>query len=283
MGGGTNHGADDEQTVLRRESLISTVADLRSRGLASPLRSLLTSGDWYLVGSRSTGHDDEMSDWDTILLTASDEPASPGGLEVPDQATVDEAFGVVRPVLGGRPDLGFHIAWRSVGAVDLDVIGPAAADVRAEDLSTWAHELRNAKLLNRGSGAGEHYRSEIASRFDAAAPRLAREAYAAYRLARNQAVSALAREDLPVQLLLNGQCVAAAARTWFLAGGLPAPGLKWLLPELNAAPDGAELADLLRAVLEVDAPKQAERWFEAHLIIWETLDHHIRRHGMSTD
>ena len=263
--------------------MITTVADLRSRGLTSPLRSLLTSGDWYLVGSRSTGHDDDLSDWDTIVLTGSAGPESPGAREAPDQATVDEAFGVVRPMPDGRPDLGFHIAWRSAGAVDLEVLGPAAADRRAEDLSAWAYELGHAKLLNRGSGAGEHYRSEIASRFDAAAAALARQAYVTYRRARNQAVSALAREDVPVQLLLNGQCAVAAARTWFLAAGSPAPGLKWILPELDATPGGAELAALLRAVLQVDTPKRAESWFDTHLLIWELLDRHISHHGMSTD
>lgn len=76
--------------------MISTAAELRSRGLASPLRTLLTSGDWYLVGSRSTGHDDALSDWDTILLTGSDAP-TPGMVESADQAMVDDAFGVVAP------------------------------------------------------------------------------------------------------------------------------------------------------------------------------------------
>jgi hypothetical protein len=263
--------------------VITSVEDLRSRGLASPLRSLLTSGDWYLVGSRSTGHDDDLSDWDTILLTGPDASTLPAQIEVPDQATIDEAFGVVRPELEGRPDLGFHIAWRSAGAVDLDVISPAAADERAEDLSSWAYELRHAILLNRGSGAGEQYRAEVSSRFDEAAPLLARESYAAYRLARNQAVSALARDDVAVRLLLNGQCAAAAARTWFLAAGLPAPSAKWVLHELAATRGGDEFAILLRAILQMDAAPRAERWFDVHLTIWELLDRHVRQYGMRTD
>ncbi|MEU1971236.1 hypothetical protein ABZ477_06260 [Microbacterium sp. NPDC019599] len=259
--------------------MVKTVAELRGTGLSSPLGPLLVSGDWYLVGSRATGHDDELSDWDTILLTVVAEPTS----ESPDQATVDAAFGVVRPALDGRPDLAFHIAWRSVGAVDLEVMGADAVHRRAEDLSTWAHELRTAVLLHRGSGVGERYRTEIAARFEQEGPRLAREAYRAYRLARNQAVSALARPDVAVQLLLNGQTAAAAARTWFLAAGLPAPGQKWLLPELDDAPAAAELAEQLRAILQAETPNRAERWFDAHLRIWELLDGHAEQHGIATD
>lgn len=96
-------------------------------------------------------------------------------------------------------------------------------------------------------------------------------------------MSALAREDVSVQLLLNGQCVAAAARTWFLAAGLPVPGLKWLLSELHTASGGGKFAEVLRVLLGVDTPKRAESWFDAHLVIWEMLDRHVDGHGISTD
>lgn len=255
--------------------MIGSVDDLSQLALRSALRPLLVSGDWYLVGSRSTGDADALSDWDTIVITDVADTVAP------EQSLLDAVFGVHRPVLDVRPTLDFHIAWRLVAAVDLDVITPATAARRAQDLSTWTYELTHAQLLHRGTGAGETYRAALTVRFADECPRLAEEAYASYRLARNQAVSALARPDVAVQMMLAGQCAVAAARTWFLAAGQPAPGPKWLLPTLDRSPGGSHLAELLRMVLQVDASGSADRRFDAHLAVWDVLNRHVDQCGLT--
>ena len=257
--------------------MIGSAADLCQRGLRSKLRRLLLDGDWYLVGSRSTGDADALSDWDSILITDAVDA------EAPEQSLLDEVFDVHRPVLDGQPTLDFHIAWRSVTAVDLDIITPATAAQRAEDMSTWAYELSHAQLLHRGTGAGETYRAALTGRFADECPTLAQQAYASYRLTRNQAVSALARPDAAVQTMLAGQCAVAAARTWFLAAGQPAPGPKWLLPTLDRSPGGSHLADLLRIVLHSDQPGRADDRFDTHLAIWDALDRRVDQLGPATN
>lgn len=257
--------------------VISSAADLCEIGLHSELRPLLLSGDWYLVGSRSTGDADALSDWDSILITDTEDA------ETPSQSVLDAVFGISRPALHGRPNLDFHVAWRSVAAVDLEVVTPDLASRRAEDLSTWAYELTHAQLLHRGTGTGEDYRGAITDRFVAACPTLAQQAYDSYRLARNQAVSALARQDAAVQVMLGGQCAVAAARAWFLAAGQPAPGPKWLLPTLDRSPGGSHLADLLRTVLGSKPPGTTQDRFDALLAVWDVLDRHVDQVGLATN
>lgn len=256
--------------------MIRSTADLRAMGLRSELRPLLLTGDWYLVGSRSTGDADALSDWDSILITDAIDAVTPG------QSLLDAVFDVHRPVPDGRPTLDFHTVWRSVAAVDLDVVTPVTAAQRAEDLSTWAYELTHAEVLHRGTGAGETYRAALTTRFAAECSTLAQEAYSSYRLARNQAVSALARPDVAIQTMLAGQCAVAAARTWLLAAGQPAPGTKWLLPTLDRTPGGSHLAELLRMVLQFDRPGGADDRFDAHLDLWEILDRHVDQFGLAT-
>ena len=85
---------------------------------ASALRDVLDAGDWYLVGSRATGHSDDLSDWDTILLVPG-EPVSPD----PDQAAIDAVFKIVRPPWTGSAILEFDRSWRAVHGVDVEMVG----------------------------------------------------------------------------------------------------------------------------------------------------------------
>lgn len=255
--------------------MVTSARDLVGTAEASGRLPVLDAGDWYLVGSRTLGLADRLSDWDTVVLSAADLPS-------PDQGVLDEVFGVRRPVPAGRPTLDLHVAWRSVAAVEIEVCGPDARTAReAGDLVPWVHTMRHAVPLRPPTGVGEAYRAGLARRFDAARPRLLRQAYERYRRARNEAVAALARPDGAVQAMLTGECAAAAARVWLLAGGEPYPGGKWMLAVLGRTFDGDEAAALLRRTLDA-AGSPADR-FDAHWDLWRALDRRVEAAGVVPD
>ncbi|HEY2791814.1 MAG TPA: glycosyltransferase, partial [Micromonosporaceae bacterium] len=69
----------------------ATAEELVTQAFADPeLAAVLGAGDWYLVGSRIRAFADELSDWDTMLLT----PQEP----TPEQRAA------VRAELGIAPD-----------------------------------------------------------------------------------------------------------------------------------------------------------------------------------
>ena len=247
--------------------MISSVEQLTTLGLADEnLSPVIRGGDWYLVGSRALDTADELSDWDTIVFVG--EGAADRHLS---GVLVDRAFGVQRPQLSWPPDLAGHARWRGAAAVEVTVMDPAACERRErEDLPSWAHELACAMPLSVSTGIGERYRAAVAQRFAAQVRRLAEREYRGFRLARNQAVSALARADLAAQVLTCARCVHCAGRFWMLASGRPHPAEKWLLAMVERAADAGALPGLLRQVL--DADRGAAARFDALWELWRLVD-----------
>ena len=255
--------------------MISWVEQLTTLGLEDEdLAPLIRSGDWYLVGSRAMDAADELSDWDTVVFVDEDAAGRQPSIEL-----LDRAFGVRRPQLSWPPDLAGHIRWRSAAAVEIAVMDPAACERRErEDLPSWVHQLACAVPLHVSTGIGERYRAAVADRFAAQARRLAEREYRGFRLARNQAVSTLARADLAAQTLTCARCVGYAARFWMLASGRPYPSDKWLVATVERAADGAELSGLLRRVL--DAERGAAARFDALWQLWRSVDERAQRAGL---
>lgn len=250
--------------------MITSVEELVERAYADPVvAGVLASGDWYLIGSHTFGAGDELSDWDTVLLTADDDV---GGL--PDDV-VDAAFGVVRPEpAGGVPDLDLHVRFRGARMVDIEVLGPSArAERESSGLAEWAFQLGHAVPLGSAGSAGERYRREVLARFEVACAGLAAEEYARFRRGRNAAVATLPRNDPAAQALTAGVCVGQAARFWLLALGLPYPSDKWLLHELARVPGAEPVLAALRACL--DQRKSAASRFDAFWTLWRLVDDHL--------
>jgi hypothetical protein len=256
--------------------VISSVEQLTTLGLLDEnLAPVIRSGDWYLVGSRALGTADELSDWDTIVVVGEgDADRQPSG------ALVDQAFGVARPQLSGLPDLAGHVRWRGVAAVEVAVMDPDACEHREhEDLASWVHELACAVPLHISTGIGERYRMAVADRFAEQARRLAEREYRAFRLARHQAVSALARADVATQALTSARCVGCAGRFWMLASGRPYPADKWLLTIVERAADSGALPGLLRQVLDADCGAAAR--FDALWELWRLVDERAHQTGLA--
>ena len=256
--------------------MISSVEQLTTLGLRDEnLAPVIRRGDWYLVGSRALGTADELSDWDTIVFVSADD-----GARQPSSALVDRVFEVQRPQLSWPPDLAGHIRWRGVAAVEVAVMDPTACEHREhEDLASWAHELACAVPLHISTGVGERYQVAVADRFAEQARRLAEREYRDFRLARNQAVAALARTDVATQALTSARCVGFAGRFWMLASGHPYPADKWLLTVVEGAADSGALPGLLRQVL--DADRGAAARFDALWEVWRLVDERAHQAGLA--
>jgi hypothetical protein len=253
---------------------VRTAVELVALAQASePMASVLGGGDWYLVGSRGAGVDDDLSDWDTILLTGYDvEPE-----DLPRES-LDAAFGVSRPAVPGPPDLALHVRWRRVAGVDVQVVGPAGRLARERDLpAVWAFELRHAIPLRLTAEIGEPYRAHVAGQFARRRSELARHAYREFRTSRNEAVASLPRDDHAAQALTAATCVGWAARHWLLAEGVPHPSDKWLLRVLERDHGPATLLAAMRAA--VDLRHEPAVRFDELWRLWELVDDHARTVG----
>ncbi|HEU0239573.1 MAG TPA: hypothetical protein VFR11_09895 [Micromonosporaceae bacterium] len=108
--------------------VVSSIENLARDAFAdAELRQVVAAGDWYLVGSRATGFDDDLSDWDTIVLSCAD--PSEDERRITSRSRLDQIFRVDRPsdVLPG--DLvGFRVVRRAQG-VDINVYGPAGLPI----------------------------------------------------------------------------------------------------------------------------------------------------------
>ena len=232
------------------------------------MASVLTGGDWYLLGSRGAGVDDHLSDWDTVLFTGSDieHEALPRG-------SLDAAFAVSRPTVQGTPNLALHVQWRRAAGVDVQVVGPAGRLVLERELLTvWAHELRHAIPLRLAVGIGEPYRAHVADQFARRRPELALRAYREFRRSRNEAVASLPRVDHAAQALTAAACVCWAARYWLLAEGLPHPSDKWLLRMLERSHGATTVLAVMRVA--VDLRNEPSVRFDALWRLWELVDEH---------
>ncbi|MBM7783651.1 hypothetical protein [Tenggerimyces flavus] len=244
---------------------MSDRSGLVAAALADPrLAGPLDQGDWYLVGSRTFGAGDELSDWDTVLLTARD------GVDVPSEDVLDEIFAIRRPVVDRKPDLDLHVAWRRVGAVDLTALGPADRTEREAALTEWAFELAHAIPLRVTNGVGEVYRAQVAERFERDRPELTATAYRAFRTSRNAAVACLPRDDPAAQALTAAACAGYAARFWLLANGHAHPYDKWLLHALRRHPDAALVVAAITAAL--DGGSSPAQRFDALWELWRLVD-----------
>ena len=196
--------------------MVATVEELvELASQASTLRNALDAGDWYLVGSRATGHSDDLSDWDTILLVPG-EPMAPD----PDQASIDAVFKIVRPRWTGSACLEFDRSWRAVHGVDVEVIGRTAqAEREAKSLSEWAYTMAQASPLRLRTDFGERYRRGLHDEFERQRGQLQIDAYERFRRSRNESAAVLARADRRAQAIAPAICVAEAARFLLLASG----------------------------------------------------------------
>jgi hypothetical protein len=257
--------------------VIASIDELRERALADPrMAALFARADWYLIGSRTTGHADDLSDWDTVVFCDQDEVSGTGD----PSAYADALFGVERPRLTGTLNLAFHIESRLVTAVDIELMGPSTRRRRErETLAEWAYQLQHAVALCGEAGIGASYIAHVAASFAARAPVLAETAYAHFRRTRNEAVSALPRGDQLAQSLAAAACVANAARFWLLAVGEPHPTEKWLVRALQDMPGTSALLAAMK--LAIDPSRGPAERFDAALELWRLVDAHARSAGVS--
>jgi hypothetical protein len=234
------------------------------------------SATGYLVGSRSLGLGDDLSDWDTIIFTVNDqidEGSFSDGL--------DEAFGVIRPMLQNVVNLDFHIETRRARGVDITILGPEARRERERLFpAEWVYQLRHAIEINEGTGITKSYIARVMKEFEAKSPELAQRAYKGFRESRNEAVSILPRADFATQALTASSCVAYAARFWLLAMKEPLPTEKWILQRLSRFDDTTELLSIMR--IAVDLRQTASSRFDAPWRLWALVDRHARSFGIST-
>lgn len=250
---------------------VSSAAELVALAQAiEPMATVLTAGDWYLVGSRCAGMADHLSDWDTVLFTGSDI-----GYEDLARESLDAAFAVSRPTVHGTPNLALHVLWQQAAGVDVQVVGPTGREARErEQLAVWAHELRHAIPLRLAVEIGEQYRAHVADRFERRWPELALHAYREFRTSRNEAVASLPRADHEAQALTAGACVGWAARYWLLAEGVPHPSDKWLLRALELSHGAATLLAAMRVA--VDLRHEPSVRFDALWRLWKLVEEHAR-------
>lgn len=239
----------------------------RSPRLASQIASVLTSGDWYLLGSHGPGVDDHLSDWDTVLFTGSD-------IEHEDlpRESLDAAFAVARPTVQCTPNLALHVPWRQAAGVHVQMVGPVGRLLRERELlAVWAHELRHAIPLRLAVGIGESYRAHVADQFARRRPELALHAYREFRTSRNEAVASLPWDDHAAQALTAAACVCWAARYWLLAEGVPHPSDKWLLSTVERSRGATTLLAAMLAT--VDLRYEPSVRFDALWQVWECPAH----------
>ncbi|GAA5031905.1 hypothetical protein [Actinopolymorpha pittospori] len=253
--------------------MINGLDELVRTALADPrIEAVLRHGDWYLLGSRAMTAEDDLSDWDTVVLTSEDVDH-----DVPADV-LDEAFAVTRPRLASPPSLELHIRWRRSQAIELRALGPSGRASRERDLAEWAFQLRHAVPLRLAADVGEPYRAQVEARFDRDRHRLAQRAYEEFRTCRNQAVATLPRSDQAAEALTAALCVRHAAQFWLLAAGEPHPGAKWLLHTLERHPGAGEVLAAMRTA--VDLRHEPEQRFDALWTLWRLVDHHADTHGI---
>lgn len=229
---------------------------------------LLADGDWYLTGSRAAGLHDDLSDWDTIVLSRSD-PTVDQRAAV-GRSRLDTVFGIVRSA-SVPVTLDAMRAQRRAQAVEINVYGPAGRAHRASDGSViWAYDLRHAVALQTGAGVGEPYRQRIADAFEQRRATLCGDAYLRFRMARNESAQTLSRSDPVPRALTTARCVRHAARFWLLAGGEPYPADKWLVSALARDPAAEDLVPLMRDL--TDATADPATRFEAVSTLWRLVD-----------
>ncbi|HKE65007.1 MAG TPA: hypothetical protein VKB59_10220 [Micromonosporaceae bacterium] len=252
--------------------MVSSIEDLVRDAFANEeLRHVVTAGDWYLVGSRATGFDDELSDWDTIVLSRADPSAD--DRRTTSRSRLDQIFRVDRPSDALPSYLGRFRAVRRAQGVEINVYGPAGRTHRDGDGAgdvIWAYDLRHAVALCVEAGVGEPYRRQVAAAFAQRCRALRDAAYLRFRMARNEVAATLARSDRLAQELAAARCVRNAARFWLLAREEPYPADKWLPSALARDPAAGELMPLIRVVLDGGADPSAR--FDATWSLWRTID-----------
>ena len=258
----------------------TSISDLVATALAdADLAALLRRGDWYLVGSRARGFNDDISDWDTALLTPHD--PTPDERRLAARDALDRVFGVQRPA-AAPSDLSSHTAWRRAGGVEISIFGPAGRAHREDGGSPiWAYDMRDAVPLNIHAGVGEPYRAGITAAFADARVGLRDEEYLRFRKSRNEAAATLARTDVVAQTITSGLCIQHAYRFWLLAGGSPYPADKWLPSALAAVDSTADLLDVTRTVADVSA--SASMRFDAMWSLWRLIDARAIEVGVDAD
>ena len=261
--------------------MVSSIPDLVARAYAdADLAGLLGRGDWYLVGSRARGFDDELSDWDTCLLTAHD--PSPQDRAIVSRPSLDRVFGVERPPAPVPSDLRTHVAWRRSGGVEISVFGPAGREHREEGGNPiWAYDMRDAIPLRVQAGVGDPYRAQIGAAFETARAAHRDEEYLRFRMSRNEAAATLGRTDALAQAITAGLCVQHACRFWLLAAGSPYPADKWLPAALRTVDDAADL--LAVACTVTDAATEPEVRFAALWTLWRIIDARAAEVGVDPD
>jgi hypothetical protein len=235
------------------------------------IREILAGGDWYLVGSRATGLDDDLSDWDTIVLSR-DDPTDDQRRST-SRARLDELFGVDRPVAGVPADLNEYRSVRRAHGVEINVYGPAGRMHRDGDGTgdvIWAYDLRHAIALRTDAGVGEPYRHQVAAAFTQRCRALRDDAYLRFRMARNEVAATLVRSDVIAQHLASARCVRHAARFWLLARDEPYPADKWLPLALERDPAADQVVPLVRRL--TDAATAAGLRFDAIHALWRLVD-----------
>ncbi|HEY1487642.1 MAG TPA: hypothetical protein VGF84_16160 [Micromonosporaceae bacterium] len=242
----------------------ASTAELVTRAFENPeLAAVLSGGDWYLVGSRIRGFADELSDWDTMLLTPQ-EP-TPAQRRATARAGLDRTFGIVRP--DPTPDLAAHRASRRLGGVEIAIFGPDGRAHREHDGTTiFASDCALARPLRLSVGIGEDYRRAVAERFGRGCDQARDEAYEQFRKARNEAAATLAREDALAVAMTTALCARAAARFWLLARREPTPADKWLPGALAGEPILALLRDV------ADAGGGAAERYDLLWTLWRLID-----------
>jgi predicted nucleotidyltransferase len=252
--------------------MVESIRDLAAAALDdAEVRAILTDGDWYLVGSRATGFGDDVSDWDTIVLSRAD--PTPDQRHATRRSRLDEIFGIDEPMTKAANDLDALRATRDTHRVEINVYGPAGRTHRDGDGVgdvIWAYDLRHAVALHTAAGVGEPYRQQIAGAFDLRCPTLRDDAYLRFRMARNEVAATMLRSEPVAHALTTARCARHAARFWLLARGEPYPADKWLTAALAADSAATDLIPLIRRLTDASAG-QASR-FDAATALWQFID-----------
>jgi hypothetical protein len=260
--------------------MVESIGDLVAAALDDEaFRAILTDGDWYLVGSRAAGFGDDVSDWDTIVLSRTD--PSPDQRRATSRTRLDEIFGIDEPATRPANDLAALRARRCARRVEINVYGPVGRGHRDGDGTgdvIWAYDLRHAVALHTTAGVGEPYRQRIADAFDGRCPTLRDDAYLRFRTARNEVVATMLRSEPVAQALTTAGCGRQAARFWLLARGEPYPADKWLAAALADDSAATDLIPLIRRLTDASADQVTR--FDAATELWQLIDNRAVRVGV---